>query len=210
MTTSTDTGPAAGSGGPLPHTDRSGRESIAPQPRDLAASAIVLGIATSAWFAWGSSGAPALRPWFLAGICAGLVLAVIAIALRRRMGGEGSHRGPGRVAVQRTYNRALFGEVILIVAGNAVLGLTDRPEYIICWTYLVMSVHFLPLATLYRIPALRLTALAGSAIAVVGAVLGATTTLSPIAVTGGVGALALVVSGAVQLRQARAADGAHR
>lgn len=186
------------------------RPPIAPQPKDLAASALVLGISAAAWCAWGSSGALALRPWFLVGIGAGLLLAVTALLLRRGMSGEGSHRGPDRAAVQRTYNRALIGEVILIVAGNAVLGLTGHPEYIICWTYAVMSVHFLPLARVYRIPLLRLTAHVGVLIAVAAAALGTMTTLSPIALTGGVGAPALLVSGALQLQQARKVDGDHR
>lgn len=190
--------------------DRAAARPTAPQPKDLAASALVLGFASSAWFGWGSSGAPALAPWFLAGISAGLVLAVTALVLRRRMRGEGSHRGPDRAAVQRTYNRALIGEVILIVAGNAVLGITGRPDYIICWTYAVMSVHFLPLARVYRIPMLRVTACVGVLIAVAAVVLGATTTLSPIALAGGVGALALLVSGALQLQQARIVDGDRR
>lgn len=179
-------------------------------PRDLAASGAVLGIASGAWFAWGSSGAPQLRPWFLAGIVIGLVLGAIALLLRRRMSGVGSHQGPCRAEVQRTYNRALLAEVILIVAGNTVLGLTGRAEYVSCWTYAIMSLHFLPLGRVYRIPALRVTAWVGVVIALSSAVLGATTALSPIAVTGGVGALALVVSGALQLRQARTADGDDR
>ncbi|MEJ7651172.1 MAG: hypothetical protein WKF57_19340 [Nakamurella sp.] len=204
MTISTGTARAITS-----HTPRGrppiGRRPSPALPRDLAASALVLGVASSAWFAWGSTGAPALRPWFLAGILAGLALAATALLLRRRLPGTGSHRGPRRAAVQRTYRRTLAAEIALIVAGNVVLNLTGRPEYVICWTYAVMSAHFLPLARLYEIRALRLTALAGIVIAIGGVGLGITTTGSPIAVTGGAGALALLVSGAVQLREARIA-----
>lgn len=183
-----------------------GSRPIPALPRDLAASALVLGVASSAWFAWGSAGAPTLRPWFLAGIAAGVALAVVAVPLRRRLQGTGSHRGPHRAAVQRTYHRTLFAEVALIIAGNVVLNLTGRPEYVICWTYAVMSAHFLPLARLYRISALRLTALGGIVIAIGAVGLGTTTTVSPIAVTGGVGALVLLVSGAAQLRLTRVAS----
>ena len=56
--------------------------------------------------------------------------------------------------LRRGYWQVVAAEVIAIVAGNVALGLGGHPAYAPAWTLLVVGVHFLPLARMFRIPGL--------------------------------------------------------
>jgi hypothetical protein len=171
---------------------------------DLAATAVVLGIAASMWFGWGQAGPPA--GWSLplaAGSAAGLAATVVAvIASRRHRDGAPSMADP---AVRTRYRRVVGAEVAACVLGVACLAAAGRPAYQPAWILLVVGLHFLPLARIFRIPSLFWAGVTASAVAIAAAVTGATSDVRPSTVAGAGGGLACLCCAAWCLRQVASA-----
>lgn len=167
---------------------------------DLAATAVVLGIAAIMWFGWGQASPPAGWPLPLAvGSVAGVAATVTAvIASRRYRDGALSMADP---AVRARYRRVVAAEVAACVLGVACLAVAGRPAYQPAWILLVVGVHFLPLARIFRIPSLFWAGLAASAAAIAAAVAGATSGIRPSTVAGAGGGLVCLCCAAWCLRQ---------
>ncbi|HEY6481212.1 MAG TPA: hypothetical protein VIZ00_14355, partial [Streptosporangiaceae bacterium] len=157
--------PARPSGPPVPSGPPSPSGPPASSGRDLAITALILGVAGLAWFGWGQSGlAEGWAAFLQAGSVAALAVVVAAGVLLRRLPAGSSAMDDA--ALRRGYWKVVAAEVIAIVAGNAALGSGGRPAYIPAWTLLVVGVHFLPLARLFRIPGLSAAGLVLAAAAV--------------------------------------------
>jgi hypothetical protein len=158
-------------------------------PCDRAATAVVLGVASALWLTWGSQDLPQSWRTPVAVIAYfGLLLGLMAGALawRRRSTGSAMADAEGRAR----YGKAVLAEAVAIVAGIAVLA-----AYLSAWILLVVGVHFLPLARLFRLLELQvcgalLVAVAGAAI-----VAGATGAVRPGAIAGGIGGLLMIAFG---------------
>jgi hypothetical protein len=175
---------------------------------DLAATAVVLGIAAIMWFGWGQAGPPA--GWSLplaAGSAAGVAATVASVIVSRR-----HHDGAQSMAdpvVRTRYWRVVAGEVAACLLGVACLAAAGRPAYQPAWILLVVGLHFLPLARIFRIPSLFWAGVAASAVAITAAVTGATSGLRPSTVAGAGGGLVCLCCAAWCLRQvASAPEGA--
>lgn len=172
-----------------------------PYARDLAASATILGFGAVAWFGWGSRIAPDWASAVLATLMALAALVGMLAVRARRAAPEGTlHHGVGL----RSWWLWLIVEVVAIVAGGAVLVANGHPLYVICWTHLVMGLHFLPLAHTYRIVTLTWTGVACSAIAIIAAAAQAFAGVSAGLTVGGLGGLTMVVAALVMIGQAGA------
>jgi hypothetical protein len=180
---------------------------------DRGATALVLGIAAVAWFGWSQASPPAgwSRPSgviAIAGLVAGALTAVAAaVRSRRRRGGTRSMSDP---AVAKRYTRIVGAEAAACLAGVAGLDAAGRELYLSAWILLVVGVHFLPLARLFRIPALTWAGAAACAVAVAAAVTGAATAaatgaaaagVAPSTVAGTGGGLVCLCCGLTCLRQ---------
>jgi hypothetical protein len=184
-------------------TDRppAGERADGPPVRDLAMTALILGVAGLAWFGWGQSGlAEAGALPLQAGSAAGLAAAVAGGVLLRRHRAGGSAMSDARV--RRGYWKVVATEVIAIVAGNAALGAADRPAYVPAWTLLVVGVHFLPLARLFGAPVLTTAGLVLAAAAAGAAAAGAAAGVRPSLVAGIAGGVVCVACAALCLREA--------
>ncbi|HET8600305.1 MAG TPA: hypothetical protein VFL99_08265 [Segeticoccus sp.] len=169
--------------------------------RDLASNALVLGVAGFAWFGWAQEGPPA--GWeipLLVGSVLGALLAAGAVVRLVRGPADGSAMADP--AGRRRYGWAVLAEVVAIVAGVVLLGALGRGDDISAWILLVVGTHFWPLATLFRIPSLRVAGALLVLVALLAAVLGAVSPVLPSAVSGAAGGLVLVVFGALSLRDA--------
>jgi hypothetical protein len=178
-------------------------------PRDVAATALVLGVASSAWWGWGASALPA--GWQLvAGLGSGLGLLVALIGgvlvwRRRRTGSVMADP-----ANRRTYHRVVGLEVVLIAVGAAALTAIGGSDYLSAWVLLVVGGHFLPLARLFRVRSLAvcgalLVAAAVVAAAVAAAVVGGLNLALSAAVAGPAGGILMAAFGAIA-----AAGASHR
>lgn len=182
------------------HNDDLALAGAAPYPRDLAACAAVLSFAAIAWFAWGSGLAPAWgSTLLLAGMLPAVIVGVTAIRTRLRTPGGSLHQGAGL----KSWWLWLGVEVALILVGNIVLIRTGHPVYVICWTHLIMGLHFIPLARTYRIATLVWTGALCSIVAVGAAALQAVGAVPTGLTVGGLGGAVMVASAAVMLVQAR-------
>jgi hypothetical protein len=187
--------PATTDGGPA------GAAASGPSARDLATTALILGVAGLAWFAWGQAGLA--EGWALplqAGSAVALAVAVAGGFLLRRLHSGSSAMDDGRL--RRGYWKVVATEVIAIVAGNAALGSAGRPAYIPAWTLLVVGVHFLPLARLFRDPGLTAAGLVLAAAAAGAAAAGAAAGVRPSLVAGVAGGVVCVARAALCLREA--------
>lgn len=168
---------------------------------DLAVTALILGVAGFAWFGWGRAAPPAGWSIPLAiGSAVGAVLAVAGgvLAWRLRSGASAMHDPQ----VHRAYSRVVGLEVALIVLGALVLGVTGQSAYLPAWILLVVGVHFIPLARLFRTPGLAAAGLVLIAVAAAAAALGAAGDVLPSAVAGAGGGLVCVTCAVSYLRRA--------
>lgn len=159
---------------------------------DRAASAAVLGVAGALWLTWGSQELPGVWRTPVAMIAyLGLLLGLTAGALawRRRSTGSAMADAEGRAR----YGKAVLVEAVAIVAGVAVVVATGQAAYLPAWILLVVGVHFVPLARLFRL--LELEVCGGLLVPVAGAavVAGATGAGQPGAIAGGIGGLLMIV-----------------
>lgn len=172
----------------------------APYAKDLSASATILGFASVAWLAWGSTMAPdPIAITMGIAMLLALALGVWSILLRRKAPAPSLHHGE----TLRSWWVWFAVEFGAIAAGNVVLGLAGHYEYAICWTYLVMSLHFIPLGRAYRIVALAVLGALGAGIALAGAALQGFVGIPSGPVVGGLGALAMIACGVLLNLSAR-------
>jgi hypothetical protein len=157
-------------------------------PRDMAVTAVILGVAAFVWFGWGQAAAPS--GWLIplrAGSVVSLIIAVAAVVRARRSRSAGSVMHDP--AVRRRYLMIVGIEVTLILVGAAVLGLAGQSDYLPAWILFVVGAHFIPLARLFSgtglIPAGVLLVL----IAVAAAITGARTAVTPSLIAGAGGGL---------------------
>lgn len=166
----------------------------APYAKDLSASATILGFASVAWLSWGSTTAPDPIAIVMGiAIVPSVALGIWSILLHRRAPAPSLHGGQ----TLRRWWLWFAIEFGAIAIGNAALGMTGHYDYAICWTYLIMSLHFIPLARAYRIAELAALGVVGTAIAVCGAALQGFAGIPSGPVVGGLGALAMIAAGAV-------------
>lgn len=160
--------------------------------RDLAVTAVVFGVAAFVWFGWGQEGPPERwRAWLGVGSGVGLLVAAVGGVLAwRNWGPESVFAVAGTPRVFGIVCGIEFG---LAGVGAAVLGARKRPEWIAPWVAFVVGVHFVPLAWIFRDPALVLLALLVTGAAVVAVLLRGR--LTPSAVTGVGAGTALLVFG---------------
>jgi hypothetical protein len=180
---------------------KSAPERAAGRPRDLAVTAIILGIAGALWFGWGQAQPPA--GWGLPmsiGSFAAIAVAVAAGIMLRRYRHGGSAMESRRV--RRAYGITVGIETAVIGLGAVGLALAGRSAYTAPWILLVVGVHFLPLGRLFGSADLLWAGLALAAVAIAGAVTGAVSAVAPSAVTGAFGGLVLVAGAAASLGRA--------
>ena len=151
-------------------------------------TALIIGVAATAWFGWGNAQPPA---GWRAGLAAGSVLGVAAAIMggwyARRLRSTGSAMADRRV--RRGYRITVGAEVAVIVAGAVALEAIGRPADLPAWILLVVGVHFIPLGRLFRIGALGWAGLALIPVAAAAAVTGAATGVQPSTVAGAGGGL---------------------
>ena len=169
--------------------------------RDLAITALILGVAGLAWFGWGQSGlAEGWAAFLQAGSVAALAVVVAAgVLLRRRPAGPSAMDDP---ALRRGYWKVVAAEVIAIVAGNVALSAAGRPAYVPAWTLLVVGAHFVPLARMFGTPGLTAAGLVLAAAAAGAAAAGAAAGVRPSLVAGVAGGVVCVACAAGCLRSA--------
>lgn len=175
-----------------------------PAVPDLCATAGVLGIAAAAWFAWSLAGGELSTVVMVIAAALGLGTGIVGFVLRRRADGTSVHSG--NPASYRTYNRSVLFEVAAILAGNLVLGRLGLGDYIPAWTMAMMGLHFVPLARLYRIGALRVLGFVVVALSGIGALAGLTGLAMPATVCCSLGGLAMLITALWAIRAATRDD----
>ena len=124
--------------------------------KDHASMAVVLAAASIAWFGWGQQGSIHLG-WLRWGMIVAATALVVTILVLRRIPGPPTLATDARV--RRVYWTAVAAEVVLIVGGAIVLGVTGNGAYLAAWTLFVVGIHFLPFVRAFDAPLLRLTAI---------------------------------------------------
>lgn len=104
-----------------------------------------------AWVFWGSGGLAAPAPLLLR--CVAIVIAVLLIvraltALRRAVPGDGPPGGS--MFASRSYRIIVAVQVVALFAGNVVLNTLGLGQYVICWTAVVVGVHFIGFARAFH------------------------------------------------------------
>jgi hypothetical protein len=170
-------------------------------PRDLAVTALILGIAAMMWFGWGQAQPPA--GWSVplrVGTFVAIVVAGFAGSIVPRFRGGATAMAERRV--RRSYGITVGIEVAACGLGAAGLGIAGHSPYIAPWILLVVGVHFVPLGRLFGESQLLWAALALLAVAVAATVTGVVSDVAPSAVTGGFGGLVCAACAAACLRRA--------
>ena len=172
---------------------------------DRGASALILGVAAMMWFGWSQASPPAgwslpLSILAVAGMVTGVLTAAAAVIRSRRYrDGVRSMTDP---AVHKRYLMVVATEALACLAGAAGLSAAGRPAYTSAWILLVVGIHFLPLARLFRIVALTWAGAAAVAVALAAAATGAVTAnMAPSTVAGIGGGLVCLCCGLSCLRQ---------
>jgi hypothetical protein len=164
--------------------------------RDLAADGGVLGFAAAIWSGWGQEAPPAewVGPLTVLAM-AGLVVTVLAalVSARHRRGGSAM----ADVSRRRRYLRVVVVEVIAIVIGAVVLGVSGRSDYLALWILFVVGIHFVPLGQVFRITSLMVAGVVVTLVAVGAAWAGVSGWARPSADPGAGGGLAMVLFGAL-------------
>lgn len=172
--------------------------------RDLATTALILGVAGFAWFLWGRAAPPA--GWSVPlelGAAAGLAVAVAGGVLARRL--RAGRSAMDDAGARRAYWRVVAIEAAAICLGAGALAVAGQAAYIPAWILLTVGAHFIPLARLFRNARLTVAGLLLIAVAAAGAAAGITGAALPSAVAGGGGGLVCVGFAAACLYRARAA-----
>jgi len=173
-------------------------------PRDRAVTALVLAVAGIVWFGWGNAAPPAgWLPVLAAGSVLSLAAAAVAVVYLRRLRSVPSAMHDGRT--RRRYFITVGIEVAAIVLGVAVLEGSGHPAYLAAWILLVVGVHFVPLARLFRIRSLAVTGIALVPVAAAAAATGLATGVQPSTVAGAGGGLVCLGGAVACLHRVRAA-----
>ncbi len=173
-------------------------------------TAAIEGLLAAVWFAWARSDAPAsVRLWLEVGGVAALLVASAGVVLAASRYGRPALARES--ALRRRYNRIVAAEVMLLMAGAAVLAAIGLPAWIPTWLCAGVGIHFLPASRLFETPFLALIGLTITAAAASAVATGLTTTVPQSVVAGaGAGACLLVaalgsVAGGVRAEARRAA-----
>ena len=171
--------------GPMP-AQVDGTGLVDPAPRDLWVNAAVLAFFGGLWCGWAQSASPAgwVGPLVVAEVL-GVVIAIGCVVVLRRNRPASSRMSSPQA--QRRYRIVVGAEVALCVAGAIGLGASGHPRYIASWILLVVGVHLWPLSTLMEMPALALTSVAVTVVALLAVLLGAIGTAEPAFAAGGFG-----------------------
>lgn len=168
--------------------------------KDHAVTGTILAVAGIAWFGWGHVGERLTTSLGL-GMIAGLLLFVVGALLTRSL------PGPTRMSTDRrarnTYWASMAGQLVAIVAGMALMNITERPEYVPPWVLTAVGVHFLPLARAFRSRVLDVAGWACIAVAALATVSGIVGWLPVPTVAGGGAGLVLLIAAALAFREAR-------
>jgi hypothetical protein len=118
--------------------------------RGALGGAMISGVFGSAWTEWGASGlsgslATVIR---VAGIVIGAGIVLWCGILWRAAAGGGSG-GSGLMFGSRGYRLVVILEVAAIIGGNALLGASGHPDYIIAWVAAVVGIHFVAFGRLF-------------------------------------------------------------
>lgn len=191
-----DVGVVAGGSG------RAGISTASASVHDRAITGLILSVAGSAWFGWGRQDPPS--GWsipLLMGSVVGLCVAVAGGLLVRRLlsSGESAMSDP---RIRRSWRLIVGVEVVTILLGNVLLGLSGRPAYAAAWTLFVVGAHFLPMARVFRMPGIAVAGVLLMAVAIGAAAVSIAGLAAPSAVAGLGGGLVCVVSGASYLLRA--------
>ena len=170
-------------------------------PRDLATTALILGVAGFVWFGWAQAGPPA--GWSIPlgiGSAAGLAVALAGgvLSWRLRSGAAAMHDP----RLRSGYWRVVAFEVIAIVLGVIALEAAGQTAYLPAWILLIVGVHFIPLARMFGTRGLRLAGMALIGVAAGAAAAGAASDIPPSAVAGAGGGLVCVACAASCMRPA--------
>lgn len=168
--------------------------------KDHAVTGAILAVAGIAWLGWAHAGERLTTALDL-GMIAGLLLLVVGVLLTRSLPGP-TRMGTDRRA-RNTYWASMAGQVIAIVAGVALMNITERPQYVPPWVLTAVGVHFLPLARAFRTRVLDVAGWACIAVAALATVSGIAGWLPMTTVAGGGAGLVLLIAAASAYREAR-------
>jgi hypothetical protein len=162
--------------------------------RTRGVTATIEGLLASIWFAWARSDAStSMRSWLEIGGVAALLVASAGLVLAASRYGRPAQAGES--ALRRRYNRIVAAEVMLLMAGAAVLAAIGLSAWIPTWLCAGVGIHFLPASRLFETPFLGLIGLTITAASASAVAAGLTTTVPPSVVAGaGAGACLLVAA----------------
>jgi len=120
-----------------------------PSRRDLAVTALIFGFFGLAWFAWAGAEATKLEEVFfiIGSVLSAIVLLIGVIAAFRLRHVEGAVRDK---KTRRRYGIIVGIETALAAVGAAILGGSGHANLIAAWVSIVVGVHFIALAPLFR------------------------------------------------------------
>lgn len=163
-------------------------------------TALILGVAAMAWFGWGQDQPPAGWPLpLIIGTSVSFVIAAAAGLTAVRFRHEPAAMRDRRV--RRAYGITVGVEVVACLAGARVLTMTGQARYVAPWILLVVGVHLLPLARIFKDSLMIPAGVILSVIAIAGAVTGAVSDVTPSAVTGAFGGLTCLACSVACLRR---------
>lgn len=168
--------------------------------KDLSVTGTILAVAGTAWLGWGHAG-ERLTTVLDVGMIAGLLLFMVGVLLTRSL--PGSTRMSTDRRARNTYWASMAGQVIAIVAGVALMNITERPQYVPPWVLTAVGVHFLPLARAFRTRVLDVAGSACIAVAALATVSGIVGWLPVTTVAGGGAGLVLLIAATSAYREAR-------
>jgi hypothetical protein len=162
--------------------------------RTRGVTATIEGLLASIWFAWARSDAStSMRLWLEIGGVVALLVASAGLVLAASRYGRPAQAGES--ALRRRYNRIVAAEVMLLMAGAAVLAAIGLSAWIPTWLCAGVGIHFLPASRLFETPFLALIGLTITAASASAVAAGLTTTFPPSVVAGaGAGACLLVAA----------------
>ncbi|MET0187968.1 MAG: hypothetical protein ABW212_03150 [Pseudonocardia sediminis] len=175
-------------------------------PRDALVGVAVGAVFGVAWVFWGSGGLASPVPLVVRVVAVVVAVALLVRAvtlLRSAPPGAGS--GGGSMFASRAYRLTVLAELVGLFAGNVVLQAFGLAQYVICWTAIVVGVHFLGFGRVFQRRFYTVGAVI-LGIGIVGILVGLFGASAPViaAVTGlGCGAYFLAGSSATLLRGAR-------
>ena len=171
-----------------------------PTPVDLLSSAIVLCIASAAWFLWGRTDGMATTPLLMA---AGVSIVLLVLAIGRLRGAQ----GPSTMAVdpqaRRMYWIGTGAEIVAIPLAVFLLGRAGLYELMPAAVLTIVALHFIPLAIAFKL--VDLWWVIGGCLAVAAAAVGVYVAGydGARAVAGGLGGLVLLAAAATFVLRAQ-------